>query len=249
MKSENLNSVLEQIAKIDKSIYWGILVFVLLFIIIKIALKIRDNKLIKKVTSLKRGTKSEREFILSLLKNGIPEQTIFHDLLVRKKDGKFSQIDVVVVTTQGIIVFEVKDFSGWIFGSGNNSHWTKVLAYGKKKYRFYNPIKQNNYHIKALKSQLKQFDNIPFFSIITFYGDCELKEINYVPKGTYLTKPNRVFDIINMIKNGYGPAPYTNKREVVTALQQAVDCGAILENQEKHFQDIRDMLGKNRIFE
>ncbi|NEN25223.1 NERD domain-containing protein [Cryomorpha ignava] len=78
-------------------------------------------------------------------------------------------------------------WSGWISGDGHRTTWTKVLNYGKVKYRFYNPIKQNNSHIKALKNLHSQFKTVPFYSVIVFYGDCELKEINYVPKGTYIT--------------------------------------------------------------
>ncbi len=244
-----MNDVLKQIENSKEPIFWTVVAIVLLLLIFKLVSTIIDRRRIKSVTSLKRGTKSERTFILSLLKHGIPPITIFHDLYVKKNNDKFSQIDVVLVTTEGIIVFEVKDFSGWIFGNGNNAQWTKVLAYGKRKYRFYNPIKQNANHIKALKSQLKQFDKIPFYSIIVFYGECELKEINYVPVGTYLTKPKRVFEILSQIKYNNLPAPYTNKREVITALQQAVNAGSILENQQKHVDNINDMLGKHRIFE
>lgn len=244
-----MEDILKHIDKIDSPIIWAVIGFVFLVFVLKQISKMRNRRLIKSVTSLDRGTKSEREFILKLLKYGIPSQTIFHDLCIRKRNDKFSQIDVVVVTTQGIIVFEVKDFSGWIYGSGNNSHWTKVLAYGKKKYRFYNPIKQNANHIKALKSELKQFNDIPFFSIILFFGDCELKEINYVPEGTYLAKERRVFEVLRQIKDNNIPAPYTNKREVVSTLQHAVNCGAIQKNQEKHVDNINDMLGKHRIFD
>ena len=67
---------------------------------------------------------------------------------------------------------------GMIFGSGNNTNWTQVLSYGRKKYKFYNPIKQNNNHIKELRKTLKQFEEVPFFSVIVFFGDCELKEVN-----------------------------------------------------------------------
>lgn len=98
--------------------------------------------------------------LLRLLKYGIPAQTIFHDLYLKKYNGDFSQIDLVVITEVGIIVFEVKDYSGWIFGSGNQSQWTKVLAYGKQKYRFYNPIMQNNEHLGELRKKLKYFDNV-----------------------------------------------------------------------------------------
>ena len=145
---------------------------IICFLIISIVRKSnqikKDKELIKSVTSLNRGTSSERELILGLLKNGIPKETIFHDLMIKKNNNKFSQIDMVIPTKEGIIVFEVKEYSGWIFGSGNNTNWTQILAYGEKKYKFYNPIKQNNTHITELKKTLKQFQKIPFFSIIVF---------------------------------------------------------------------------------
>lgn len=67
--------------------------------------------------------------MLKLLKYGIPAQTIFHDLYVKKSNGNFTQIDLVVATKVGIIVFEIKDYSGWIFGTGYKPQWTKVLVY------------------------------------------------------------------------------------------------------------------------
>ena len=97
----------------------------------------RERELIESVTSLNRGTNSELYLILQLLKRGTPPITIFHDLIIKKDNDEFSQIDLVLVTSEGIIVFEVKDFSGWIYGSGNNTNWTKVLSYGRKKYKFY----------------------------------------------------------------------------------------------------------------
>ena len=72
----------------------------------------RKNKnLLRTVTKLHRGTRSERDLILRLLKHGIPAITIFHDLYVKKFNSNYSQIDVVVATTVGIIVFEVKNYS------------------------------------------------------------------------------------------------------------------------------------------
>jgi len=168
--------------------------------------------------------------------------------LIEKNNGEFAQIDVAIATTEGIIVIEVKDYSGWIFGNGNYTHWTKVLAYGKRKYRFYNPIKQNKNHIDALKRQLRQFKNIPFFSIIVFYGDCELKEINYVPNGTFLVKPHRILEVLKQIKKNNEPAPYTDKREIIRFLKQAVENGENIDYQEKHIENIKDMIGKDRIY-
>ena len=208
----------------------------------------RDKELISSVTSLNRGTNSELYLILQLLNSGIPPVTIYHDLIIKKDKGEFSQIDLVLVTSEGIIVFEVKDFSGWIYGSGSNTNWTKVLSYGRKKYKFYNPIKQNNNHISELRKTLKQFENIPFFSVIVFFGDCELKEINYVPRGTYLVKSHRVFEVLDLIKNENEPIEYTDKREVVDKLKELVSLGENVEYQKQHIENIKDMVGKDRIF-
>jgi len=240
--------VWKQIGENYNIILWIVLSINLLVFIIPLFRKNRNKRFLNTVTPLKRGTKSERDLVLRLLKHGIPSQTIFHDLLIENNNGKFSQIDVVIATTEGIIVIEVKDYSGWIFGNGNYTHWTKVLAYGKRKYRFYNPIKQNKNHIKALKRQLRQFKDIPFFSIIVFYGDCELKEINYVPNGTFLVKPHRIFEVLKQIRNNNEPAPYTNKREIIRFLEQAVENGENIDNQERHIENIKDMIGKDRIF-
>lgn len=228
------------------SILFGISLLVAFAVIF---LKIRDKKLLETVTRLNRGTKTERSLVLKLLKSGIPPQTIFHDLYLTKHNGTYSQIDLVVATKVGLIVFEVKDYSGWIFGTGYKEHWTQVLAYGKIKYRFYNPIMQNNKHIADLKKQVKQFENLPFYSIVVFYGDCEFKDVSFIPKGTYLIKSKRVKSVMKKILIENEPANYTNKREVVNVLKNAVKTGESRQTQIQHVDNTEDMLGKHRIFE
>ncbi len=209
----------------------------------------KNRKLTKTITSLDRGEWSERNLGVKLLEFGIAADAIFHDLYLKKTNGKFSQIDLVAVTSIGILVFEIKDYSGWIFGSGNQLHWTKVLAYGRQKYRFQNPIIQNNNHITELKKQLRQITNVPFYSIIVFYGDCVLKEINFVPKGTFLVKDTRVPDVLNLIFKDNMPISYKNESEIFRVLKEAVVNGGIVENQIQHKNNIENMLGKDRIFD
>lgn len=206
----------------------------------------RENKLLKTVTNKSRGTRTERKLVLKLLKYGIPAQTIFHDLYVKLPNGKFSQIDLAVATKVGIFVFEVKDYSGWIFGSGYNSQWTQVLAYGNSKFRFYNPIMQNSKHISDLKGQLKQFETVPFYSIIVFYGNCTLKGISNVPGETYIIYSKTVREILDTLLNTREPARYTNKHEIVRVLKEAVENGENRDVRIQHVQNIREMLGKKR---
>ena len=84
--------------------------------------------------------------------------------------------------------------------------------------------------------------------MIVFYGNCELKEINYVPEGTFLVKPKRISKVLKIIKKKNGPAPYTNKKKVIKVMQDAVSNGDYIKNKKKHTEDIKDLLGQHRIF-
>jgi len=228
---------------------WLFIIVVFSVAFILLFREIQDKKLLETVTKPDRGTRTERHLVLKLLKNGIPAQTIFHDLYIRKYNDNFSQIDLVVATKAGILVFEVKDYSGWIFGAGHDSQWTQVLAYGKRKYRFYNPVMQNDKHIYDLRKQHPQFEHVPFYSIVVFYGDCVLKDINFVPNGTFLVKSNRAFEVVHTIMKNNQPARYTDKSEVVRVLKEAVKNGEDKAIQMQHIKNVRDMLGKDRRFE
>lgn len=205
--------------------------------------------ILHEVTTENRGTDFEKDLIVYLLKSGISPKVIFHDLYVPTFEGKYAQIDLVVVTSEGIIVIEVKDYGGWIFGSGKQQQWTQVLAYGREKHRFYNPILQNANHINALKRQTLQFSKLPYFSVIVFSNYCELKELSIIPKDTFVTKGKRIVDVINHIKESYPTANYTDKYEVVNILQKAVNNGISTDTQKQHIENIHDMLGKDRIFD
>jgi hypothetical protein len=211
--------------------------------------KIRNRRLLKSVTSLDRGTKTERDLVLRLLKYGISAQDIFHDLYLEKGIKDFAQIDLVALTQVGIIVFEVKNYGGWIFGSGHQQQWTQVLNYGKQKYHFYNPIMQNTKHVADLRKQVISLGDTPIFSCVVFFGDCVLKEINLVPNGTFLAKQERIEKILKNILKDNSPVHYANREEIVHVLQQAVANGALKEIRKQHVENIKDMLGKHRIFE
>jgi hypothetical protein len=203
------------------------------------------RKLLQTVTSRDRGTPSERKLVLQLLKFGIHPNAIFHDLYLRKRYNKFVQIDIVLATKVGIIVFEVKDYSGWIFGNGLNREWTQVLAYGKQKYTFYNPVMQNNRHIAELKKH-DCFNGVPFYSIIVFDGCCKLRDINTISNGTLIIKPCRLYEVLNDILGNQKLAIYISKQKIVTILRQAVKNGQHKEVQKTHITNIQNLLKNHR---
>ena len=204
-----------------------LLAFGIIALIVRRIIKAKKyREQIQSVTSMDRGTWSERDLIPQLLnKCGIDQRAIYHDLYIRKPDGSYTQIDLAVPTPQGIIVFEVKDYSGWIFGNGNSKYWMQILAYGEEKHQFYNPIWQNRSHITALRKLLPNNPDVPIFNIVVFYGGCEFKDLNYDTTGRVrVIYGSQVKQLINHIKT-LEPGNYGNKREVANVLAEGVKNG------------------------
>lgn len=118
---------------------------------------------------------------------------------IPKADGNTSEIDVLMIHSSGIYVFESKNYSGWIFGSEDQRNWTQTLPNGKKvrKEHFYNPIKQNRTHIKHLMKLID--NNVNVHSIIVFSERCTLKKIDVTSPDIFVIKRNNVNRTINKI--------------------------------------------------
>ena len=206
-------------------------------------------ELYEMITSPDRGTPSERYLVSNLLSSGFKSTAIYHDLIVESGNGKTTQIDIVVATDVGLIVIEVKDFTGWIFGKGNQDFWTQVSGYGKYRNRFYNPFKQNEGHIKALRGLSSQMATLPMYSLVVFAGDCEIKDVTFIPHDSYLATFYRSIEAVYDIIESHPSTHYTDRWEVANLLKVAVERGGNLYLQEQHVHDIHDMLGINRRYE
>ena len=197
-----------------------------------------NMKLLRSVSSPERGTRAERRLVVKMLRKGVHPKAIFHDLYLQKRNGEFSQIDIVVATPQGLLAIEVKDYSGWLFGNEKQRYWTQVLNYGKEKYRFYNPIMQNAGHIKALREQSEQFTHLPLFNVVLFAGNCTLKNVNYWAENTFV---GYISDISYVLENisKFRLAQYTDKREVARVLRRAVENGNVPDIVANHMASVQ----------
>lgn len=202
----------------------AILFICLIIGIIYFNTKRKEHKLIKQVTPSNRGEWSEREVVSELLKEGINPRAIFHDMYIQKRNGEYAQVDVAVATKAGIIVFEVKDYSGWIFGNEYQKYWTQLLAYGNEKHRFYNPVMQNLGHIQAIKQCLTQNPGIPFYSVIVFFGNSEFKNITCNADNTFIIYPRSIRRVVSEILK-QPDANFGNKYEIMDLFTKAVQNG------------------------
>ena len=107
-----------------------------------------------------------------------------------------TEIDLVFIHETGVYVIESKNYSGWIFGDEKSQKWMQTFPNGQK-YPFYNPIKQNIGHIKALQLILPSIEKEHYKSVIVFSERCELKKISYEAENTYVIKRYNLAKLMN----------------------------------------------------
>lgn len=166
---------------------WQIILVFCFFLITLVVITKKMPSHSKKTTQTTSGTqKTEQkrkasrkgelgEYKIQLQLNSLPsEYKHINDVMLKTSKG-LTQIDHIVISPYGIFVIETKNFAGWIFGNQQDKYWTQTFY--KKKTRFYNPIRQNFGHIKALQDTLKGHKNMKFHPIISFSRRCELRDI------------------------------------------------------------------------
>ena len=150
--------------------------------------------------------------------------------------GKTTEIDVLMVHEKGIFVFESKNYSGWIFGSTDQLNWTQSLQNGEKN-RFYNPIRQNRTHIKALAEYLGK-PSSEFTSYIVFSERCTLKK---VPDDTddiiIVRRPDMLKKLRAVLKTA--PVKYTHEEieSIICKLKPLTDKDEC--EKQQHIKDIQ----------
>ena len=119
-----------------------------------------------------KGFIGEKTVALLLATLDKKEYRTINDLIIRV-DGESTQIDHVVVSNYGIFVIETKNYKGWITGYESSNQWKQVIY--KKNNNFFNPIRQNEYHVKLLKNILKLFPEVQYHPIVSFANEADIK--------------------------------------------------------------------------
>ena len=130
------------------------------------------------------------------------------NVYIPRKDGTTSEIDLIYITRKGLFVIESKNYTGYIFGNECWNEWSSTLYGGKDwlgrekiiKNRFYNPIKQNRGHIRAL---MEYCGDVRAFSIIAFGDQCEFKDIYVESTDVSVCYYSQIKNVIKSIWNSY----------------------------------------------
>lgn len=125
---------------------------------------------LKKIPTLNEISGSLGEWLAKIYAKTMPDLLVLHDVLIDGADGYTSQIDLVLIGYRGIYVVEMKMYDdAKIYGDIKKQKWN-YYKHGKK-YEIYSPLKQNKKHVEYLKTFLKDFGDVPCFSVITMVCD------------------------------------------------------------------------------
>lgn len=126
--------------------------------------------LFNKFPTLDEISGSFGEWLTRIYSKKFPETLIINDVLISGADKYTSQIDLLIIGNKGIYIIEIKNFpEAKIYGNTNQSTW--FYYNHSKKYDIYSPLKQNQKHVRYLKKFLKDFGDIPCFSIVNIICD------------------------------------------------------------------------------
>ena len=92
----------------------------------------------------------------------LPRKYILSNVIIPTDDGGTTEIDVIAITSRGILLFECKNLTGSLYGDARSKRWIQYV--GKKKYTFANPFRQNYGHLKALEALLgEKYKDVPIY--------------------------------------------------------------------------------------
>ncbi|MGE4571240.1 MAG: nuclease-related domain-containing protein [Candidatus Izemoplasmatales bacterium] len=135
-----------------------------------------------------------------------------HDLMYQDEISS-SQIDHLLLTQKALYVIETKNYNGYIYGNESSHDWTMTVKHinqyknrkGKKylkvnisKHQFYNPIKQNQTHIRKIMNLTDI--NINIINIVVFGRKAILKDVKHSDQ-VYVVHEHELLKTIQRIEN------------------------------------------------
>lgn len=177
--------------------------------------------------------------IADILYENVPGKfQIFRNLYVPYR-GATAELDIVMAHETGVFVFESKNYRGRIYGDLSGLYWVQAFP-NRRKRPFYNPVRQNRNHIKALSEYL----NMPprfFRSCIVFSDECELRKVPQTSAFTIVTQTSDLAERLQLMISALTPALRPVEIQAISKrLLPLTDADSSVK--KKHIERIRNAL-------
>lgn len=220
-------------------IFITLIVFIILILILIIIIPLNNKIKESPFKSYNKGQQGEEEAkkLLEEISKEINDSYLINNVYIpsyKDRNGNLRtiEIDHLLITRSGIFVIETKSRSGVIYGNELDDNWTQVLGYENEiKHTFFNPIKQNDTHIRVLKRVLRQ-EKLQCFSCILFidgdisniesdlvFNKMKLKEYIFDQVEEIIYDKEFVFSLFNRI-NYYKEHPVVSKEDHIKEIHK-----------------------------
>lgn len=154
---------------------------------------------------------------------------VINNVIITDSYGNSSEIDHILFLKSGVYVIETKDSAGDIYGKIDDNKWHQVLGNNNIINELYNPIKQNDSHVKKVCYYLKEYDyvyscviftkanikNVNIEGVYTIESFCKLIKDNSNYKFLTNQEIERYYHLINKFKTN----PKVTKKEHVKKIK------------------------------
>ena len=162
---------------------------------------------------------------------------LLRNVYIPKPNGKYSEIDVLLLHETGVYVFESKNISGTVYGDYKHPQWERYKKNGEKDF-IVNPIKQNESHINALCNylQLNKFQ-LRAFNMVVFGSKAELK---YIPENSSFNSIHEIYNLeMELIKKMSSQKNFYSQKTIDSWCSLLVPCMMIpKEEKQKHKEQV-----------
>ena len=120
-----------------------------------------------------------------------------------------------------------------------------VKGNGPQRYDFYNPLMQNETHIKWLKHCLSDEGDVPIYSLVLFSNRSNLRNINRTSGKHHIANQDSLKYILNDISND--TKEYLSKERINSLYKKLRPYTHVSKAQRKaHIENIRMKYGENK---
>lgn len=158
--------------------------------------QIQEQESPKRVKKRSDGVKFEYQ-VFTLIQRFFPKA--LKEVYVHINDNRIIEIDVIVVHTSGIYIFEAKVKKGKITGSPTDAYW-RAQHTEYKSTKFYNPLKQTESHVRHLAKRY-HISPASCHTVIVFNNDADISDIRYSTDRTTTCTYNDLPNILRQIGN------------------------------------------------
>ena len=158
-----------------------------------------------------------------------PDYHLLNHVTLRVNNGT-TQVDHILISRFGVFVVETKDYRGWLFANENKPNWTQVLFHWK--FRFQNPIDQNQRHVAAVQRLLDFLPSDAVKSAVVFTGDAEFK--TEIPRGVF-----RVPEFIGYVRGHSDEVMSLNRVQFCVGRLETERLAITRKTDVEHIQNLR----------